>query len=86
MDKKPECQRVTLSQAAKEIGCIEQYLRLRMRNGDWDLGVCVKPTRGKKNWTYFIFRDKLDRFLGRWDGSGLDEPLDNSGNISNAHH
>lgn len=57
-------QRVRPADAAKEIGCCLGYLYERMRLGDWDLGEYVKP-KGRKRATVFIFRDKLDRFLGK---------------------
>lgn len=60
-----DCQRVPTKQAAKEIGCAEQYLREQMRYGAWDLGSVIKPKRGGTNYRCYIFRSKLDKFLGR---------------------
>ena len=57
-------QRVGITEAAKEIGCDREYLRRMMKRGEWDLGSYVKPEKGKKKGTYFIFRNKLDKFLG----------------------
>ena len=57
-------QRVSVAQAAEEIGCAKEYLRRQMQRGEWDLGSYCKPERGQKKGTYFIFRYKLDRFLG----------------------
>lgn len=58
------CQRVSVPDAAKEIGCDPDYLRQKMKRKEWDLGVVVPPQRGKKLYAYFVFRSKLDRFLG----------------------
>lgn len=60
-------ERVRTKDAAKEIGCAEQYLRERMRDkkDHWDLGVVIRPKTGGKNCRYYIFRSKLDAFLGK---------------------
>ena len=55
---------LTVKEAAKEIGCNPQYLRERMQEGIWDLGTCVKP-KGNKTFRYYVFRTKLDKFLGK---------------------
>ncbi|MGN0346518.1 MAG: hypothetical protein ACI4DU_04455 [Lachnospiraceae bacterium] len=56
--------RVSVKDAAAEIGCAPEYLRRQMKSGRWDIGEVVKPERGKTQYEYFIFRAKLDRFLG----------------------
>ena len=63
-------ERVSVEEAAHEIGCHVEYLRRQMRlNPEWKkLGVVVKPERGHTKNTYFIFRDKLDEFLGKTGG------------------
>lgn len=58
-------ERVSVPDAAKEIGCDPQYLRLQMKSGHWDLGSYVKPGKGRKKGNYYVFRKKLDRFLGK---------------------
>lgn len=58
-------QRVSVFEAAAEIGCHPQYLRQQMRTGKWDLGNVVKPSRNGSRCEYFIFRAKLDKFLGK---------------------
>lgn len=65
--------RVSPKEAAKEIGCAEQYLRERMKDkrNHWDLGAVVKPDSGRTNYKYYIFRSKLDAFLGK--GSKISE-------------
>lgn len=57
-------QKVSVEDAAKEIGCCVEYLRRKMREGVWDLGKVVKPNRNEKKYKYFIFREKLNAFLG----------------------
>lgn len=59
--------RVSVTAAAKEIGCAPQLVRMKMKAGDWDLGEVVKPNEinGKQFFSYLIFRPKLDRFLGK---------------------
>lgn len=57
-------QRVRTEDAAREIGCCVEYLRRRMKSGEWDLGKYEKPKKGRKKGSYFIFRHKLDNFLG----------------------
>ena len=61
-------ERVSTKEAARAIGCAEQYLRERMKDkgeNHWDLGMAVKPGRGRQNCSYYIFRSKLDAFLGK---------------------
>ncbi len=57
-------ERVRTADAAKEIGCNKQYLVERVKAGDWDLGSFVKP-KGKARGTCYVFRSKLDAFLGK---------------------
>lgn len=63
-EKSANCQRVRVADAAKEIGCDPQYLKLKMRKKKWDLGVVEPPIGGGKRYNYIIFRRKLDKFLG----------------------
>lgn len=58
-------EKVSVKQAAKEIGCSEQYLRDNMLLlPNWRrLGTIVYPKPGGIRHRYFIFRDKLDYFL-----------------------
>lgn len=58
------CQGLTPEEAAKEIGCHPEYLRRQMRAKEWDLGVVVNPKGDMICHQYFIFRNKLDKFLG----------------------
>ena len=56
-------ERVPLLQAAKELGIAPQGLREYMKRGLIDLGM-VMPGSGKRK-NYLIYRDKLDRVLGK---------------------
>lgn len=62
--KDASCQRVSVPDAAKEIGCDPDFLRQQMKKKKWDLGIVVPPTKAGGNYTYYIFRPKLDKFLG----------------------
>ena len=67
MSRKSECetQRVPVDEAAQIIGCHPDYLKMKMRKKKWDLGRVEYP-EDKKNGqcTYFIFRPKLEKFIG----------------------
>lgn len=60
-----ETQRVSVKIAAKEIGCDMEYLRRKMKTGRWNLGRVEKPSSPGGKYNYFIFRAKLDEFLGK---------------------
>lgn len=56
--------RVTVKQAAKEIGVNEQCLRIHMQKKLWNLGIAIPPGQGgNKRWMFVIYRSKLDKFL-----------------------
>ena len=59
------CQRVPCAQAAAELGVHVAYMHQQMRNGVWDLGEVVAPSKKnrRKNHTYHVYRDKLDKIL-----------------------
>lgn len=59
-------QRVSSKEAAAELGCCVPYMHEQMRTGHWDLGNAIKPNRGKKNWSYHIYRPKLDAHMGAY--------------------
>ena len=63
-ERAENCQRVSVAEAAAEIGCHQQYLRNQMRAKKWDLGRVVLPEKKGGQCMYLIFRPKLDRFLG----------------------
>lgn len=60
-------QRVTVKQAAKELGVSEQFIRICMQRGELDIGLATKLTGNQ--YTYLITRGKLDAFIsshGSW--------------------
>lgn len=56
--------RVTINQAAAEIGCNPQRVREKMYCGEWDLGAVIKLKGSVQKARYYVFRGKLDAFLG----------------------
>lgn len=57
-------QRVPVKQAALEIGCSENILKMRMKTGEWNLGIVeYNPQNPKKKYKFMIFRAALDKFL-----------------------
>ena len=62
-DEDVRSNRVRTEDAAKEIGCAKQFLVEQIKTGAWDLGSYVKP-KGAKRGACFVFRSKLDKFLG----------------------
>lgn len=58
-------ERVSVKDAAMEIGCAPEYLRRQMKSGKWNLGEVVKPSAHGCQHEYFIFRAKLNKFLGK---------------------
>ena len=59
------CQRIPSAQAAAELGVHVAYMHQQMKNGVWDLGEVVAPTKknGRKNYAYHVYRDKLDKVI-----------------------
>lgn len=55
-------ERVSLKQAAAELGMSPQGVREYMKRGLIDIGVVLPNIKGKGKRQYFIYRDKLDRF------------------------
>lgn len=60
-------QRVTIAQAAKELGMAPQAVRERMKSGELDdIGYIHKSIAGKGDKKrYYIYRDMLDAHIGR---------------------
>ena len=58
-------EKIPVTQAARMIGCAPEYLRRQMKAKEWDLGQVVRPPRGGNNYRYYIFRAKLEKFLGK---------------------
>lgn len=62
------CERVTIEQAAQELGVSKQSVREHMKRKLWDIGDALSPAQtGKTLWEYHIYRHKLNRHLGRED-------------------
>lgn len=57
--------RVPVTQAAKEMGMAPQGVRECMKRGLIDIGVVLPARNGSATLTYHIYRDKLDRHLGK---------------------
>lgn len=56
--------RVTVAQAAEELGIHVATLRYMLETEQIPIGRCIRR-KGSKRRTYLIFRDKLDKELGR---------------------
>lgn len=57
-------ERVSVTQAAKELGIAPQGVREYMKRNLIDIG-SVMPSVTGKGLRYLIFRDKLNRYIGR---------------------
>lgn len=68
-------ERLTTEEAAKEIGCRVQAVRENMRRGIWDLGSVVPSGGKKRKYTYYVFRQKLNRFLGKTEEESKDDEI-----------
>lgn len=58
-------ERVSVINAAKELGCAPQSVRENIKSGEWDLGEIIKPIYPGTNYQYHIYRSKLDKHLGK---------------------
>lgn len=58
-------ERVSVTQAAKELGMNPQGVREQMKAGVLDIGRVVLPTGKKKKSSYYVYRYKLDKVLGK---------------------
>ena len=63
-----ENNRVTTAEAARLLGINVASLRYWMEIGQLDIGRVVKA-KGSKRKTYLIFKDKLDKEMGRVGGT-----------------
>ena len=60
------CERVKVSDAAKELGMSKQAGREHMRRGLFDIGDYIpKEKTGKKQDEFHIYRPKLDKHIGK---------------------
>lgn len=57
--------RVTIKEAAVELGMSEQGVRECMKRNLIDIGVVMPALNGSKQLSYHIYRDKLNRHLGK---------------------
>ena len=65
--------RVTVAQAAEELGIPAQALRERMKRKVGEIatiGEVLPPLHGKNHLCYVIYRDRLDRYLGKTKAEG----------------
>lgn len=56
--------RVSLPEAAKELGMSKQAVREHMKRKVIDIGYVLPGIEGSRK-SYVIYRDKLDKFLGK---------------------
>lgn len=61
--------RVSVAQAAKELGLAECSVRIWMESGQLPIGRCIKRKGGRRA-TYLIYRDLLDKELGKDETNG----------------
>lgn len=78
-DKEVEMQkdinnRVSLPEAAKELGMSQQAVREHMKRKVIDIGYVLPGIEGKRK-NYLIYRDKLDKFLGKAQSWNVDAEL-----------
>ena len=59
-----ENNRVPLPGGAKELGMSQQAVREHMKRKVIDIGYVLPGVEGERK-SYLIYRDKLDRFLGK---------------------
>lgn len=66
---------LTAAEAAREIGCTAQKVRVRMQLGLWDLGEVIPAAKLGREYSneYNVSRRKLEKFLGRPVGEGEKE-------------
>ncbi|MDE7183805.1 MAG: hypothetical protein K2O40_04840 [Lachnospiraceae bacterium] len=62
---KPDSRRVPTDQAASELGMSIQGMREYMKRGLIDIGEVLPAANGGKGTRYHVYRDKLDRYLGK---------------------
>lgn len=57
--------RITVEDASRALGLTPLSVRLLMQQGQLDIGYVIKT--GQKRHTYLIYRELLERELGRYD-------------------
>ena len=58
-------ERIGLPDAAKILGVSPQAVREHMKRGLWDLGIVEETGGRKRKYTYIIFRQKLEKLIGK---------------------
>lgn len=62
---KTDSRRVPTAQAAAEMGMSIQGMREYMKKGLIDIGEVLPAANGGNGKRYHVYRDKLDRYLGK---------------------
>ena len=57
--------RLSVKDTAEILGVHPEYLRQLMRNKQIDIGTVIKPARAGGNYQYLIFRDKVNKLIGK---------------------
>ena len=56
--------RVSVIEAARQIGCSPNKVREKMKRGRWKLGIVEPPEKGgRPTYEYFIYQHLIDEFL-----------------------
>ena len=56
--------RVSVMEAARQIGCSPNKVREKMKRGRWKLGIVEPPEKGgRPTYEYFIYQHLIDEFL-----------------------
>lgn len=57
-------ERISVKEAAAILGCNPQAVRENMKSGRWDLGSVVPTGKAGKKYNYYIYRAKINKFIG----------------------
>jgi len=55
---------ISAEEAARIIGCSSQMVRERLKRGIWQFGRAIPPETKNGYWTYEVYVDKLNKYLG----------------------
>lgn len=59
-------ERIPISEVAKIIGVGEPQVRNLMKRGALPIGQVLSPKMtGKKTYTYYVYRSKLEKYIGK---------------------
>lgn len=59
-------ERIPISEVAKIIGVGEPQVRNLMKRGALPIGQVLSPKMtGKKTYTYYVYRNKLEKYIGK---------------------